>query len=206
MIGADHAIFWSLGQYHPWPLNQCDVFMRNFCAKCTFTSYWMDSTKPDNKFISGLCLSYRTIFMDSLRSITVPFPSGYHWWDGIEILPWKANQSPERNLTVVYLGSTHTLNPTHTKVRTIFTPLRAIWDYGCLKVMMIFQVTASFDEDSSCDGGAMWSFAPLSLGSDFTLLSWSQYSGCAKRLPQVHDLFACIFGHYQAFPFVDLVA
>lgn len=56
--GLDHVVLWSLGQYHPWPHNQCDVFMRDVCKKCAFTCYWMDSTKADSKFIS------------------VPFPSG----------------------------------------------------------------------------------------------------------------------------------
>ena len=50
--GADHAVLWSLGQYHPWPHNGCDVFMKDFCAKCTFTCYWMDPTKKDNRFVS----------------------------------------------------------------------------------------------------------------------------------------------------------
>ena len=99
--GADHAVLWSLGQYHPWPRNGCDVFMKDYCAKCTFTCYWMDSTKKESKFIS------------------VPFPSGYHWWDGIKNLPWESTL--ERNMTAVYLGSTQTLNPAHTKIRRAMT-------------------------------------------------------------------------------------
>ena len=147
--GRDHAVLWSLGQYHPWPANGCDLFMRNFCEKCTFTCYWMDPTKADNRFVS------------------IPFPSGYHWWEGIKELPWgviptsdngvpdpleemagdnhqvvdkKATQEPPvvegelprlnismrgngyvRNLTAVYLGSTQTLNPAHTKIRRAMT-------------------------------------------------------------------------------------
>lgn len=99
--GADHVVLWSLGQYHPWPHAGCDLFMRDYCAKCTITCYWMDPTRPENKFVS------------------LPFPASYHWWDGIQRLPW--DTSPEaiaqRNLSVVYLGSTLTLNPTHTKIR-----------------------------------------------------------------------------------------
>ena len=95
--GADHVVLWSLGQYHPWPFNHCDTFMRDFCAKCAFTCYWMDPTKADNRFVS------------------VPFPSGYHWWDGIKELPWAVPGRDQdggpgarytRNLTAVYLGST----------------------------------------------------------------------------------------------------
>lgn len=101
--GADHALLWSLGQYHPWPRAGCDVLMKDFCAKCTITCYWMDATKADSRFVS------------------VPFPSGYHWWDGIKNLPWDLSLAPQRNLTAVYLGSTQTLNPTHTKIRRAMT-------------------------------------------------------------------------------------
>lgn len=101
--GADHVVLWSLGQYHPWPHNGCDIFMRDFCGKCTFTCYWMDSTKPESRFIS------------------LPFPSAYHWWDGIKNLPWDLGNAPLRNLTAVYLGSTQTLNPAHTKIRRAMT-------------------------------------------------------------------------------------
>jgi hypothetical protein len=101
--GADHALLWSLGQYHPWPRAGCDIFMKTFCGKCTITCYWMDATKPDSRFVS------------------VPFPSGYHWWDGIKNLPWDRALAPQRNLTAVYIGSTQTLNPTHTKIRRAMT-------------------------------------------------------------------------------------
>ena len=62
--GRDHVVLWSLGHYHPWP-RHCDTFMKKFCGKCAFTCYWMDPTMPGNNFIS------------------IPFPSSYHWWDGI---------------------------------------------------------------------------------------------------------------------------
>ena len=101
--GGDHALLWSLGQYHPWPRAGCDILMKDFCARCTITCYWMDATKADSRFVS------------------VPFPSGYHWWDGIKHLPWDLALAPQRNLTAVYLGSTQTLNPTHTKIRRAMT-------------------------------------------------------------------------------------
>ena len=101
--GADHVLLWSLGQYHPWPRAGCDVFMKDFCSKCTITCYWMDATKPDSRFVS------------------LPFPSGYHWWDGIKHLPWDLSLSSQRNITAIYIGSTQTLNPTHTKIRRAMT-------------------------------------------------------------------------------------
>jgi hypothetical protein len=101
--GADHAVLWSLGQYHPWPHNGCDIFMRDFCKKCTFTCYWMDSTKPESRFIS------------------VPFPSAYHWSDSVVNVPWSLLNIPNRTMVAVYLGSTQTLNPAHTKIRRAMT-------------------------------------------------------------------------------------
>ena len=55
------------------------------------------------------------------KFISVPFPSGYHWHDGIKNLPWDLSLSSQRNLTAVYLGSTKTLNPYHTKIRRAMT-------------------------------------------------------------------------------------
>jgi xyloglucan galactosyltransferase MUR3 len=97
--GADHVVLWSLGHYHPWPKADCDNFMGKFCARCAITCYWMDPIKIDNNFVS------------------VPFPSSYHWWEGIKELPWDAKFADRRNTTVVYLGGTQTLNPDHTKIR-----------------------------------------------------------------------------------------
>ena len=51
------------------------------------------------------------------KFISVPFPSAYHYWDGIKSLPWDLAHAPDRNYTVVYLGSLKTLNPLHTKIR-----------------------------------------------------------------------------------------
>lgn len=101
--GADHVILWSLHQYHKLPRAGCDHFMMNFCQRCTFTCYWMNYTKVDNNFIS------------------VPFPSAYHWWDGIKNLPWDLNLVPKRNMTAVYVGSTRTITPDHTKIRQAMT-------------------------------------------------------------------------------------
>ena len=88
LSGGDHVVLWSLGQYHPWPFNHCDLFMRDFCAKCSFTCYWMDPTKANNRFVS------------------VPFPAAYHWWDGIKELPWVPQHGPDaryvRNMTGSY--------------------------------------------------------------------------------------------------------
>lgn len=98
--GADHVVLWSLGNYHPWP-RHCSDFMKVTCARCTFTCYWMDGFKPDNNFIS------------------VPFPAAYHWHDAITDIPWAVDNpaAPQRNFTVLYLGSAKTLNPDNTKVR-----------------------------------------------------------------------------------------
>lgn len=109
--GADHVVMWSLGHYHPWPKNGCNVFMSEFCKNCAITCYWMDPVKKDNHFIS------------------MPFPSSYHSSDAMIDIPWAIDSSSsnnnnnnnngkyKRNITALYLGSTKTLNPDHTKIR-----------------------------------------------------------------------------------------
>ena len=102
--GADHVVMWSLGHYHPWPKNGCNVFMSEFCKECAVTCYWMDPVKKDNHFIS------------------MPFPSSYHSSDAMIDVPWKyQNSKYVRNITALYLGSTKTLNPDHTKIRRSMT-------------------------------------------------------------------------------------
>jgi hypothetical protein len=59
--GSDHVLLWSLGQYHPWPRNDCNLLMSVWCKRCVVTCYWMDPTLVDNHFVS------------------IPFPSSYHW-------------------------------------------------------------------------------------------------------------------------------
>lgn len=110
--GIDHVLLWSLGQYHPWPRNDCNVLMGNLCKLCGITSYWMDPVLPDNHFVS------------------IPFPSSYHWSDQMTDCPWKripadstargassGTLSKKRIHFISYLGGTQTLNPEHTKIR-----------------------------------------------------------------------------------------
>ena len=101
--GADHVVLWSLGQLHHWPTEKCNRFMKDYCRKCTITCYWMDSSKYEQRFVS------------------LPFSSSFHWWEGIKTLPWDLTYAASRNLTMVYLGSTKTLNPISTKLRIAIT-------------------------------------------------------------------------------------
>ena len=100
--GADHVVLWSLHQYHAYP-RTCDGFMMRFCEHCTITCYWMDYTIKDNRFVS------------------IPFPSAYHFWDGIKNLPWDTKLAPQRSHLAVYVGSTLTITPYHTKIRKTMT-------------------------------------------------------------------------------------
>lgn len=100
--GADHVVLWSLHQYHALP-RSCDGFMMRFCEKCTFTCYWMNYTLTDNRFVS------------------IPFPSAYHWWNGIKNIPWDIANASNRTLKAVYVGSTLTITPYHTKIRRAMT-------------------------------------------------------------------------------------
>lgn len=97
---------------------------------------------------------FNAVYRDN-RFVSIPFPSAFHWWEGIENLPWAVHMTSKTKTTVspfssptgnfpvpnilprpptpvpaagtmpsehpayfaVYLGSTQTLNPAHTKIR-----------------------------------------------------------------------------------------
>lgn len=88
--GADHIVLWSLHQDHRIPDQVCSEFIPDMCRLCTFTCYLMNYTIPDNRYVS------------------VPYPSSYHWHEGIKNPPWQLANAPYRNYSVVYLGSTKT--------------------------------------------------------------------------------------------------
>ena len=87
------------------PGHGCTSFRRNFCSKCLFTCYWQDPAPPNAK--------------NTGRFVSLPFPSSYHYWPGITNLPWAVSQSSvlHRNVTAIFLGSTQTLTPPHTRIR-----------------------------------------------------------------------------------------
>lgn len=174
------CLYRSLGQYHPYPREGCDIFMRSFCQNCTFTCYWMDPTLRCAEVQYGfciecvsmlhvLCVYYIIIYQFAIysklcsildtrcysgnRFVSIPFPSAFHWWEGIEHLPWAVHPQHNKSISpfasptgsfasdsilpppptptpkepdsatsakqyfAVYLGSTQTLNPAHTKIR-----------------------------------------------------------------------------------------
>jgi hypothetical protein len=55
------------------------------------------------------------------RFVSIPFPSAYHWWDGIKKIPWDISNSFNRTLKAVYVGSTLTITAYHTKIRRAMT-------------------------------------------------------------------------------------
>jgi xyloglucan galactosyltransferase MUR3 len=85
--GRDHVLLWSLHQYHAIPGKACGEILRDVCNYCTFTCYWMNATAHNNQYVS------------------VPYPSSYHWHEGIHRLPWSIEHASSRNISVLYLGS-----------------------------------------------------------------------------------------------------
>lgn len=54
-------------------------------------------------------------YCESLRSrkywYSVPYPSSFHWWEGIRALPWaKEPQAKSRKLLSLFIGSVKTMN------------------------------------------------------------------------------------------------
>lgn len=97
--GRDHVLLWSLHEYHDIPWGGCDQLIKSFCVNCVLTCYWMNYSTPDHRYIS------------------IPFPSAYHYWDGIRRLPWQQSIPNQRNMTILYVGSVQTITPLNTKIR-----------------------------------------------------------------------------------------
>lgn len=70
------------------------------CQNCTSV---VIETSPTFTAISGRSKKYW---------YAAPYPSSYHWWEGIKTLPWEATPetSKERNILSLFLGSVKTAN------------------------------------------------------------------------------------------------
>lgn len=76
--GHDHFVFFSI------TINQMvgigvKVFFMQICQNCTVMTI---ETSPTNTAISGRSHKYW---------YAVPYPSSFHWWEGIKYLPWEVN-------------------------------------------------------------------------------------------------------------------
>jgi hypothetical protein len=76
------------------------------CQNCSVITI---ETSPTNTAIRGRSRKYW---------IAAPYPSSYHWYEGIKELPWKTTEkSPKRTLTALFIGSVKTSQPNSNDLR-----------------------------------------------------------------------------------------
>lgn len=117
--GHDHFVFFSI------TINQMvgigvKTFFMQICQNCTVLTI---ETSPTNTAISGRTHKYW---------YAVPYPSSFHWHEGIKALPWAV--SPEivarRDVLALFIGSVKTMNVNSNSLRrTLFSQCSS--DAGC---------------------------------------------------------------------------
>jgi hypothetical protein len=97
------------------------VFFMRQCQNCTVMTI---ETSPTNTAISGRSRKYW---------YAVPYPSSFHWWEGIKVLPWEvtAESTARRDILSLFIGSVKTYNPNSNSLRrcTLYSQCNA--DAGC---------------------------------------------------------------------------
>jgi hypothetical protein len=99
--GADHLVLNSVQSTDsdsPYPRAGCADFLSKFCKNCMKTCYFKFPTS-------------------SMQYFSVPFPSSYHWWDGIKYIAWSTVHASNRLVLATYMGGVKTLLPTSNAIR-----------------------------------------------------------------------------------------
>lgn len=106
MHGHNHFVFFSI------TINQMvgigvKVFFMQICQNCTVLTI---ETSPTYTAISGRSHKYW---------YAVPYPSSFHWWEGIKELPWQVNTvtTARRDILALFIGSVKTMNVNSNSLR-----------------------------------------------------------------------------------------
>lgn len=84
------------------------VFFMQICQNCTAITI---ETSPTNTAIKGRSRKYW---------YAAPYPSSFHWYEGIKDLPWMISDSaPKRNILAIFIGSLKTSQPNSNNLRKI---------------------------------------------------------------------------------------
>ena len=117
--GHDHFVFFSI------TINQMvgigvKTFFMTICQNCTVVTI---ETSPTNTAISGRTHKYW---------YAAPYPSSFHWWEGIKELPWTVSPvtTARRDILALFIGSVKTMNVNSNSLRrSLHTQCTA--DTGC---------------------------------------------------------------------------
>ena len=96
-MGHDHFAFFSVTGYQMVGIGT-KVFFMNICQNCTVLTI---ETTPNNIAIKGRTNKYW---------YAVPYPSSFHWWDGIQVKPWVVtpDSHERRKILSIFIGSVKT--------------------------------------------------------------------------------------------------
>eukprot|EP01038_Epipyxis_sp_PR26KG_P013775 gene13775-18478_t len=101
-FGHDHFIIMSLTAFHMVGIG-VKTFIMTICENCTVITIETTPTTSANAYYTN---------RHRKNWYAVPYPSSYHWWIGIEELPWAINNNNKNNrhIFALFVGSTRTTN------------------------------------------------------------------------------------------------
>ena len=105
--GHDHFVFLGITAYQMVGIGVKTFFMQ-ICQNCTTITI---ETSPTKTAIKGRTRKHW---------YAVPYPSSFHWWEGIQVLPWdRSSSAPIRDILVLFIGSLKTSQPNSNNLRRL---------------------------------------------------------------------------------------
>eukprot|EP01036_Dinobryon_divergens_P031536 gene31536-40950_t len=133
--GHDHFVIFSLTEFTMTGIGVKEFWM-GICQNCTALTIEATPTKTSTLYHRSRKYWY-----------SVPYPSSYHWWEGIRTFPWLAEpQAKLRNILSLFIGSVKTLNIDSNAFR------RVLW-MQCTQANNL--LTTGTSETSSMTGGSL---------------------------------------------------
>lgn len=105
--GHDHFIFFSLTEFVMTGIAVKEFWM-GICQNCTALTIEASPTRTSTPYHRTRKYWY-----------AVPYPSSFHWWEGIKVLPWKQDNNFQRDILSLFIGSVKTSNTNSNVLRRI---------------------------------------------------------------------------------------
>eukprot|EP01038_Epipyxis_sp_PR26KG_P012142 gene12142-16256_t len=105
--GHDHFILFSITAYQMVGIG-VKVFFMQICQNCSTITI---ETSPTKTAIKGRTRKHW---------YAAPYPSSFHWYEGIQQLPWEIKESyPKRDILALLIGSVKTSQPSSNYLRKL---------------------------------------------------------------------------------------
>lgn len=99
--GHDHFVLFSITSYQIIGIG-AKCFMTQICENCTVLTIETTPTNTCRKYYSNKSKKYW---------YGIPYPSSFHYWEGIQQLPWKQSRTIARPYLSIFIGSLETSTP-----------------------------------------------------------------------------------------------